>query len=160
MSQCDPDELGEKVLAIWNERVAAIRARFRHARTIVLVKSPDLLEASVFEFETILHPADAYVWRWNKNDNLEGFSRADEEHRFTWQPHGSQFTVIENPPDARLTIRLRRPPQLDRETVLRAIEDDPARREDVFGRLRPTAPLWWGVLVAIELDEPRPSSGD
>ena len=36
--------------------------------------------------------------------------------------------------------------------MIRAVEDDPALRESVFGRLRPTAPLWAGTLVVIELD--------
>ena len=125
VSQCDPDELGEKILAIWNERVAAIRARYRHVRTVVLVKSSDLLEVSVFELETVIYPAEAFRWNWNQNDNLEGFSRADDEHRFTWQPHGSQFTLIESAPESRLAIRLKQPPTLDREAVLQAIQFDP-----------------------------------
>ncbi len=116
---------GEKILAIWNERVAAIRARYRHVRTVVLVKSPDLLEVSAFELDTVIYPAEAFRWSWNQNDNLEGFSRSDDEHRFTWQPHGSQFTLIESAPESRLCIRLKQPPKLDRETILRAIEFDP-----------------------------------
>lgn len=36
----------------------------------------------------------------------------------------------------------------------RAVEDAPQHRLEVFGRLRPTAPTWWGVLVEIELDPP------
>lgn len=36
----------------------------------------------------------------------------------------------------------------------RAVRDEPEYRLDVFGRLRPTAPTWWGVLVEIELDSP------
>ena len=35
VSECDPEELGEKVLAIWNERVAAIRKLYKHLRTVV-----------------------------------------------------------------------------------------------------------------------------
>jgi len=34
----------------------------------------------------------------------------------------------------------------------RAIEDQPAHRADVFGRLRPTAPKFTGTLVQIDLD--------
>lgn len=35
---------------------------------------------------------------------------------------------------------------------IRAIEDDPERRTEVFARLRPNAVPWWGVLVVVELD--------
>jgi hypothetical protein len=34
----------------------------------------------------------------------------------------------------------------------RAIEDDPDHRAAVFGRLRPTAPMFTGTLVQIDLD--------
>jgi hypothetical protein len=36
--------------------------------------------------------------------------------------------------------------------TIRAVEDDAELRESVFGRLRPSAPLWAGTLVVIELD--------
>jgi hypothetical protein len=35
--------------------------------------------------------------------------------------------------------------------VARAVEDEPDRRADVFGRLRPTALKFAGTLVEIEL---------
>lgn len=124
ISECDPDELGEKVLAIWNERVAGIRSLYRHVRTIVLIKSDDLLELSAFEFDTVIYPSDQYLWRWNRNNNLEGVSRLDEIHTFTWQPHGSQFTIIEAVPDERLSIKIKEPPQLDRDQILQAIQFD------------------------------------
>lgn len=124
VSECEPNELGEKVLAIWNKRVAAIRALYEHVRTVVLVKSNDLLEVAVFEFETIMYPPEQFSWSWNKNNNLEGHSRSDAEHKFTWQPHGSQFTIIESVPDSRLSVCIKQPPELDRDTILKAIKFD------------------------------------
>ena len=35
---------------------------------------------------------------------------------------------------------------------IRAVEDDPALRDSVFDRLRPTAPRFAGTLVVVELD--------
>jgi hypothetical protein len=35
---------------------------------------------------------------------------------------------------------------------IRAVEDDPELRDEIFARLRPTAPRWAGTLVAIEID--------
>jgi len=36
--------------------------------------------------------------------------------------------------------------------LVRAVEDDPDLRSDVFARLRPSAPSWTGTLVVVELD--------
>ena len=54
----DAKKLGDQVLAIWNERVSAIRPHFKHVRTVVLIKSGDLSEVVVYEFET----AKALSW--------------------------------------------------------------------------------------------------
>jgi len=124
ISNVDPDNLGKKILSIWNERVSAIRKSFKHVRTIVLVKSDDLLELSVFEFDTILYDENIFWWQWNENNNLEGYTIDSERHTFTWQPHGSQFTIIEDVPKDRLAIRIKQPPILDKETVLKTIKFD------------------------------------
>jgi len=123
-SECDPTELGEKILSIWNERVAGIRKLYKHVRTIVLVKSDDLLELAAFEFETVIYPSDQYWWQWNERNNLEGFSKSNNNHLFTWQPHGSQFTIIEDVPPNRLAIKIQKPPQLERNDVLKSINFD------------------------------------
>ena len=123
----DPDELGEKVLSIWNGRVADVRKKFVHVRTVVLIKSSDLLELAVFELDTVLHRPENYKWSWNEDDNLEGYEvRADksETHKFTWQPHGSQFTIIEEVPPNRLALRIKKPPELDKSAVLKALNFD------------------------------------
>lgn len=124
ISESDPGDLGEKVLTIWNERVAGIRKMYRHVRTIVLIKSNDLLELAAFEFDTIFYPPDQFIWLWNKRSNLEGFKKESNEHIFTWQPHGSQFTIIENVPKDRLAIAIKAPPQLDRTVFLSSINFD------------------------------------
>jgi hypothetical protein len=120
----DPNEVGEMVLQIWNERVAAIRAKYQHLRTVVLLKSEDLLEVAVFEFDTILYDIDSFTWAFNKQKNLEGFCKGAGEHHFTWQPHGSQFTIIEKVPEDRLALRLKQPPQLDPDAVLQTMDFD------------------------------------
>lgn len=123
VSECDPNELGEKVLSIWNERVAAIRKKYKHVRTVVLIKSNDLLELSAFEFETILYDISQFWWQWNERNNLEGFNKSNQ-HLFTWQPHGSQFTIIEDVPENRLSIRIKQPPIVNKEDVLEKIKFD------------------------------------
>lgn len=127
----NPREVGEMVLSIWNERVSSIRAKYQHLRTVVLVKADDLLELSVFEFDTILYRTELYTWKWNKNKNLEGYDKKGS-HRFTWQPHGAQFTIIEDVPKDRLAIRIKQPPSLSREDVLDVLKFDESWIEVIY----------------------------
>lgn len=126
ITNCDPNDLGKLILSIYNERVAAIRSHYRHVRTIVLLKSDDLLELAVFEVDTIIYPETDYIWRWNARNNLEGISRNNDEHTFTWQPHGSQFTIIQKIPKQRLAIRIKQPPLVNNEDLLKALHFDPS----------------------------------
>lgn len=111
-------------MVIWNERVSAIREKFQNLRTVVLVKSNDLTEVVVFEFDTIRYDPELFVWEWNKNDNLRGVEKSTTGHRFTWQPHGSQFTIIEEIPMKSLIIQLKQPTPLDKEKILVALGFD------------------------------------
>ncbi len=120
----NPNAVGVSVLEIWNERVSAIREKFQNLRTVVLVKSNDLTEVVVFEFDTIRYDPELFVWEWNKNGNLIGIEKSTNEHRFTWQPHGSQFTIIEEIPEKSLIINIRQPETLDKEEVLKALGFD------------------------------------
>jgi hypothetical protein len=104
--------------------VSAIRAKYENVRTVVLMKSDDLLELTMFEYDTIMFPMEEYRWEWNKNKNLEGYSKANDQHKFTWQPHGSQFTVIEEVPKKKLSIRIKQPPLLLPDQVLEMIGFD------------------------------------
>jgi hypothetical protein len=122
--QADPHLIGRLVLDIWNERVSAIREKFKHVRTIVLIKSDDLTEVVVFEFETVRYDHELYEWEWNKNNNLLGKHKRTQEHCFTWQPHGSQFTIIEEVPHNSLIIKIKKPKILDKGQVLAALGFD------------------------------------
>lgn len=120
----DPTLIGNLVLAIWNERVSAIREKYKHLRTVVLIKSKDLSEVVVFEFETIRYDYELYDWLWNNNNNLVGTHKKTGEHCFTWQPHGSQFTIIEKVPGKSLVINTRQPRLLDKDAILTALGFD------------------------------------
>jgi hypothetical protein len=120
----DPEQLGKKILSIWNQRVEDVRKKFPTLRTVVLLKADDLTEVSVFELETIRYPEQDYSWQWNERDNLEGLLKGTNRHTFTWQPHGSQFTIIEQIPNERLKLRIRKPPILKREQILDALKVD------------------------------------
>ena len=120
----DANLIGKLVLDIWNERVSAIREKFKHLRTVVLIKSLDLTEVVVFEFDTIRYDPELYKWEWNKNNNLVGTHKNNGEHRFTWQPHGSQFTIIEDVPKKALVIKIKQPKTLDKDQILKALGFD------------------------------------
>ena len=120
----DPQSMGNDVLKIWNARVEAIRAKFSHLRTVVLIKSDDLTELAVFETETILYPPDKFTWSRNQRGNLEAYEKGSNIHRFTWQPHGSQFTMIKSVPKECLLIKVKPAHKLDKDEVLKALKFD------------------------------------
>lgn len=123
-NSADPILIGGLVLDIWNERVSAIREKYKHLRTAVLIKSNDLSEVVVFEFETIRYDLELFKWEWNKNNNLVGINKKSGHHIFTWQPHGSQFTIIEDVPAKSLVIRIKQPPKLEKDKFLETIGFD------------------------------------
>ncbi len=123
-TNADPNLVGKSVLDIWNERVSAIREKYQNLRTVVLIKSNDLTEVAVFEFDTIRYDPELFVWEWNKNGNLVGIEKSKSEHRFTWQPHGSQFTIIEEVPEKGIIIKIRQPKSLDKKEVLKSLGFD------------------------------------
>jgi hypothetical protein len=120
----DPNSVGNMVLDIWNTRVSEVRAKYSNLRTCVLIKANDLSEVVIFEFETIMYPETGFQWQWNPRGNLEGFSVRTGEHTFTWQPHGSQFTIIEEVPDEVLLLELKKPSQIDKSDILKFIGFD------------------------------------
>jgi len=120
----EPERIGHEVIAIWNARVESIRSKFPHMRTVVLVKSEDLQTLRVFEVETKRYDAETFDWIWNTRGNLEG--HRDGKHYFSWQPHGSQFTIIEDIPSNCVDFRIRKPPKLKEEDVLKSVGFDPS----------------------------------
>lgn len=122
----DPAEISKEVLSIWNTRVTSVKSKYEHLRSVVLIKSEDLLELTIFEVDTLRYDPDLYDWKWNARKNLEGHEKETGSHKFTWQPSGSQFTIIEKVPKSKLCIRLKQPPGLDRELVLKTMDFDPS----------------------------------
>ncbi len=120
VSSLDPNELGALVIGIWNERVAALYQKYKTLRTVVLMKGEKLKEITVFEIPTIRFDPSEYVWAWNKNHNLIGCT-AKGEIKFTWQPHGSQFTIHETVPDYALNIEIDPPKHIDTAEILKNI---------------------------------------
>ncbi len=118
-----PDEHGELVLSIWNERVSSVRKTYKHLRTVVLIRSYNLIESVVFEFDTIRYEPELYYWKWNKK-NLYGYNKHDHKQKFTWQSGGQQFTIFETVPAEHIVINLRKPELLPKEFILDKIGFD------------------------------------
>lgn len=88
------------------------------------MKSNDLSQVAVFEFDTIRYDTELFEFSWNKNGNLEGYIKGTDDKQFVWQPHGSQFTIIEKVPKSSLILKLKQPEALDKNKILDAIGFD------------------------------------
>ncbi len=108
----DLSRTGRAVLNIWNERVNLSLNDHDDLRVVVLVRNMDTLEFALFEYEAGRYSPNDFEWRLNERGNLEGFEISTGEHRFTWQPHGAQFTVIKRVPGSAYKFRIVRHPGL------------------------------------------------
>jgi hypothetical protein len=94
----NPTETARAVLHIWNARVNEALEEYNDLRVLVCIRNFESKEFLIFEEEAgRFSPAD-FRWQFNDRGNLEGFDIAHDEHTFTWQPHGSQFTIIRKVP--------------------------------------------------------------
>ena len=55
----------------------------------------------------------------HQNNNLESYEKETDIHKFTWQPSGSQFTIIEEIPEEKLHIKVKKPDLIDKEILLK-----------------------------------------
>lgn len=86
------------MLAIWNARVNEALDQYNELRIVVMVRNMTTRQFVLFEEEAHRFTPNDYRWAFNNNGNLEGFDRASNVHVFTWQPHGSQFTIQRHVP--------------------------------------------------------------
>ena len=91
-------------------------------RTSILVRSNDLLTYTLFEEENHRYVANQYRWEENRNGNLVGIDIETGDTCFTWQPHGSQFTIHTRVPRNAVKFKIKQPPKLDVEETLRQIK--------------------------------------
>ena len=114
-------ETGRQVLEIWNARVGEATQQYPHLRTIVLIRDIAKFRFKVFEFATTqFDPAD-YLWGLNKKNNFEGRSVQDQRHAFTWQPSGSQFTILRPVSGSARSFQVRKPDEIAPEELLTSL---------------------------------------
>jgi hypothetical protein len=120
----DIQKTGSAVLNIYNERVSIAQENYSSIRTSVLVRSPDMLSYALFEEESHRFITANYSWDVNKNGNLRGFDKVSGKQMFTWQPHGSQFTIHADMPHSAKKFAIKKPPIISKAETLKAIGFD------------------------------------
>lgn len=122
----NPENTGRAVLAVWNARVNEALDQYDELRIIVMIRNMATRQFRLFEEEAQrFTPAD-FRWEFNERGNLEGRNRVSGEHQFTWQPHGSQFTVLRHvPASARRFCIDPNVPIVPSDTILAAIRFKP-----------------------------------
>lgn len=114
----DIQETGQQVLQIWNARVEEATQQYPNLRTVVLMRDMERFRFKIFEAQTAqFDPAD-YSWSRNARNNLEGRAVQGRTHTFTWQPHGSQFTIIRQVSGSARSFEIKKPGTLDPQQVL------------------------------------------
>jgi hypothetical protein len=63
-----------------------------------------------------------YDWRWNDRSNLYGYENGVA--RFIWQPHGSQFSVVEDVPDNVVKLILKPVKSVPKKAIVKFIGFD------------------------------------
>lgn len=117
----DIQKTGEAVLGIWNERVNIALDKFDCLRTSILVRNINALELTLFEIDTHKFIHTDYVWSVNKRGNFEAYNKITNKHRFTWQPHGAQFTIKHIIPASAIKFKIKRPHIVDFEATMKQI---------------------------------------
>lgn len=120
----DIQSTGRAVLGIWNERINIAQDNYNPVRTSVLIRSNDLLSYCLFEEENHRFRTNDYIWEVNTNGNLIGKDINTGEVCFTWQPHGSQFTIHTRVPENAVKFTIKQPPLLTKEDILKTIQFD------------------------------------
>ena len=121
----DPEQTGESILKIWNKRRLQALKDSDSLRVVVLLRQVEHLKYLLFEEELNSFTPGNYKWTINARENLEGREiAANNRHTFTWQPHGSQFTIIRPIPSSAVLFCIKRPPTISRAQVLKEIGYD------------------------------------
>ena len=120
----DIQRTGSAVLSIWNERINVAKENYEPLRTCILVRNFNSFEFLLFEKETERFITKNYLWKKNKNGNFEGIDCLSGKHIFTWQPHGSQFTILYDIPASAKKFKIKRPKVFDFEKTMENIGFD------------------------------------
>ena len=102
----DIQAIGKAVLEVWNARANESLHEYDDLRIFVMIRNMVTLEFTLMEHEASRFIPKDFNWKKNTRGNLEGYETRTGEHCFTWQPHGSQFTVIRHVPASSYCFRI------------------------------------------------------
>ena len=119
----NPQRTGTAVLSIINERINIAKDQYEPLRAVICVRNFPEFKFALFEYDMYRYVAADYEWKPNNNGNLEGRD-ANGRHCFTWQPHGSQFTVLYDVPPSVIKFSVQQPPVLDFNEMLEQVGFD------------------------------------
>lgn len=117
----DIQATGNAVLQIWNKRVDIAYQDFTTVRTAILIRNFEDLTFTLFEEDTRRFVPSEYEWEENDSGNFEGYEIETQQHRFTWQPSGSQFSIYTHIPKNAFKFRIKKPPLIDVNKTLEQI---------------------------------------
>lgn len=120
----DIQRTGKAVLAVWNERINIAYDEYNPVRVGILVRNNNLSEFCFFEEFIERYKTSDFVWEENRNGNLIGINKETGVTQFTWQPHGSQFTIHTKVPTDAIRFKVKRPPIISMDEVLKSIKFD------------------------------------
>lgn len=115
----DIQATGTAVLGIWNERINIARDHYNPVRTVILVRSEDMSKFCIYEEDNYRYSTNEYVWKENTKHNFIGTK--DGVTYFTWQPHGSQFTIHSRIPQNAICFKIRKPDIIPQSAILEEI---------------------------------------
>jgi hypothetical protein len=122
-SHLDVAATGRGVLQIWNSRINQALSEYEDLRIFIMVRNMAALEFTLIEIAAEQYVPSEYRWEENKKGNFEGFDIQRNEHRFTSQAGGRQFTVIHHVPASAYRFRIaHKPGMLEQEHVLRLVD--------------------------------------
>lgn len=102
----DVNATGQAVLSIWNARINEAMENHDQLRVVVFIRNMTTREFALFEQEVGRFIADDYEWKTNARGNFEGYDKTTKNRKFTWQPHGAQFTIHRRVPAATRKFRI------------------------------------------------------
>lgn len=108
----DVQATGRAILSIWNARVNEALKEHDDLRIAVFIRNFTARQFVLFEEEAVRYATGDYEWNKNKRGNFEGYDKSTGEHKFTWQPHGAQFTVIRHVPGSAIRFSVSKSPPL------------------------------------------------
>ena len=121
----DVQATGQAVLDIYNARINKAKWDHDDIRLVVLIRNMNAQEFTLFERPIAPLVVNNYQWELNAKRNLCGYDH-NGDHVFTWQHHGSQFTIHETIPASATRFRINREPGLlEKQHVLRLVRFKP-----------------------------------